>query len=407
MIENKYYFSIVKFCCIIMLIIYFVINSQKSLHAISLEWFLLAVTLAFSIGYELENNEKKEFHLNTWSNIKKWLFQSKIKLFFLIGEIVLTLILILFFRDSNNGLFLIPLVVMDTIIFLRISFAFSLISCLGIFLSLDYFFIYLIYGIFITIIYFQNFFVIERYKKYMEDFERKENQLKDSISSRDSIYKEQLDKSSLAFENRMLEEKSRLSQALHDKLGHSINGSIYQLEACKVLMDNNPEESRKIMQAVINNLRTSMNEIRMILRREKPDKKPRAYLQMKQLCSDCKDKYNIDAEFEIKGEDKTIPEPLWEVILDNTLEAVTNSLKYAHCTKISIEIIILHKVIRCSIKDNGIGCDTIKEGMGLQGIKNRTRKANGFVDISCKEGFHINMIFPLDHQGVKEIMDIK
>ncbi|MDF2869881.1 MAG: sensor histidine kinase [Anaerocolumna sp.] len=60
-----------------------------------------------------------------------------------------------------------------------------------------------------------------------------------------------------------------------------------------------------------------------------------------------------------------------------------------------IEIIILHKVIRCGIRDNGNGCELLKEGMGIQGMKNRVRNVNGYIDISSNEGFLINMIIPL------------
>lgn len=52
----------------------------------------------------------------------------------------------------------------------------------------------------------------------------------------------------------------------HDKLGHNINGSVYQLEAIKVLMEKGPETSRKMIQAVIDQLRSGMDEIRGILK---------------------------------------------------------------------------------------------------------------------------------------------
>lgn len=80
-------------------------------------------------------------------------------------------------------------------------------------------------------------------------------------------------------------------------------------------MEKKPEESTKIVQGVIDNLRTSMDEIRYILRREKPDKKRMTLIQLIGLCEECKEKYGIQAEVKIDGEDKEIPENLWEVIL--------------------------------------------------------------------------------------------
>ena len=371
---KKYYFSIVKVCCIIILLIYFVSNSKKSLQDISVEWFLLAITLAATVGYEIVNS-KKACYLCT--------------------EIVITLILVIFFKDSGNGLFLLPMVMLDTITFLEWNFALSLMVFLGMLLNQQNFLLYAAYCIFVVIIYFQKYIVLESYKKCLEVFEQEEYQLKDSIAFQDSNFKKEIEKTSLFFENKILEEKTRLSQALHDKLGHSINGSIYQLEACKILIDKEPDESIKMAQAVIDNLRSSMDEIRTILRREKPDKKQMALLQLIGLCEECEKKYGIQAKVRFEGENKEIPEKMWEVILDNTFEAVTNALKYSQCNSILIEITILHKVVRCSIKDNGIGCNIIKEGMGIQGMKNRARKISGFIDVDGEDGFCINMILPI------------
>lgn len=402
--EKQNYFSVIKLCCMMILTIYFISSSEKSLHAISVEWFLLATAMVAALCFEITEQDISKHPKSkvTNNNIRHRLIKStnKKKFFFLLLEISLTSVFILFFRDSNNGLFLLPMVILDIIIFFHISFVYCLFSFLGVCLRPDNIYLYMSYCLFISVIYFQNFIIIEKYRKYLGDFERKEYQLKDSISSQDDLYKEQLRESSLAFENKMLEEKARLSQALHDKLGHSINGSVYQLEASKVLMEKEPEQSKKIVQGVIDNLRSCMDEIRIILRREKPDKKRLAYLQLVQLCAECKDKYGIHAEFHIKGEDKEITEQLWEVILDNAIEAVTNALKYANCTQISIEIVILHKVIRCSIQDNGIGCETLKEGMGIQGMKSRTRKVNGYIDLNSDNGFHINMIIPLSKEAL-------
>ena len=331
---KKYYFSIVKVGCIIILLLYFVSSSKKSLPQISVEWFLLAITLAATVGYEIVSS-KKVWYLGT--------------------EIVTTLILVIFFKDSENGLLLLPMVMLDIITYLKLNFVFSLIIFLGVLLKQQNFLLYATYCLFVIIIYFQKYVVIGDYKKCLEVFEQEEYQLKDSIAFRDNNFKKEIEKNSFFFENKILEEKTRLSQALHDKLGHSINGSIYQLEACKILIEKEPEESIKMVQAVIDNLRTSMDEIRTILRREKPDKKQMALLQLIGLCEECEKKYGIQAEVRFEGENKEIPEKMWEVILDNTFEAVTNALKYSECSSILIEIAILHKVVRCSIKDNGIG----------------------------------------------------
>ena len=96
-----------------------------------------------------------------------------------------------------------------------------------------------------------------------------------------------------------------------------------------------------------------------------------------------------------EGELKNIPGKYLEVILDNAYEAISNSMKYAKCSKIKISIYVLNKMIRCSISDNGIGCREIIDGMGISGMRKRIREINGILDFETEVGFTINMLLPL------------
>ena len=130
----------------------------------------------------------------------------------------------------------------------------------------------LIISLLLCVIYLQHDHVAEVYRKQMKEDILNEQSLKHDIDRREHAMKDELRKSLLAADNQVLEERTQLSQALHDKLGHNINGSIYQLEAVKVLMEKDPERSRAMIQAVIDQLRTGMDEIRAILRKKRPEK---------------------------------------------------------------------------------------------------------------------------------------
>lgn len=252
----------------------------------------------------------------------------------------------------------------------------------------------LIMATLIGMIYCQHDFVVEPYRKQTKEDTITEQRLKHDINRREHEMQEEVRKSLLIAENQMLEERAELSQTLHDKLGHNINGSVYQLEAVKVLLEKEPEVSRKMVQAVIDQLRSGMDEIRVILRKERPKKYKLAVLQLEKLCEECRAK-GVDAELIAEGELKDIPEKYLEVILDNAYEAVSNSMKYAKCSRIKISIHVLNKMIRCSISDNGIGCKEIIDGMGISGMRKRIREINGILDFETEVGFTINMLLPL------------
>lgn len=249
----------------------------------------------------------------------------------------------------------------------------------------------------LILFYIQEKIIVDHYRSVIETNEETEGALKTKIVEEDKRHQEALHKSHLRYENQMLEDKNRISQALHDKLGHSINGSLYKLEAAKLLIEKKPDECQNTIQDVIDTLRESMDEIRMILRREKPDKKRMAQLSLQALCDECEERYHITPHLKISEESGKIPDNIWEILLDNTYEAVTNALKYANCKNIYIEILTLNEVVRCSIRDDGRGAATIEDGMGLSGMKKRVRDVKGYFDVETEVGlgFAINMVLPI------------
>ena len=247
---------------------------------------------------------------------------------------------------------------------------------------------------FMAVIYLQHNFIVKDYEKRMMEDTVLEQGLKRDMREKEYAAKMELKRNVLQSENKILEERASLSQTLHDKLGHSINGSIYQLEGAKVLMEKDPEKAKGMIQAVIDQLRTGMDEIRAILRKERPQKKELAMLQLYKLCEDSNSK-GVETELNVEGDVTILSEEIWEVILDNAFEAVSNSMKYAKCKHIDIHLVVMNKMVRCSISDDGIGCDNIEDGMGISGMKRRVRNVNGTLDFETTAGFSVTMLLPL------------
>lgn len=370
------YFLFIKLIYMTVLIVYFVSIMHRDIAKIGIELFLLSCILCVIIILEITKYKAKAL---------------------LLIQVVLLAILSIHFNKVFMMAF--PIVALDIVTGMKLPSILYFASYIGLLFIDNNHFMYFFISNFTMIIYYQNYYFIEKYKKYISDYEIEEYILKESIDNKNILLKKEIEKKGIYFENKMLEEKSKIYQSLHDKLGHSINGSLYQLEACKVLIDKDKNKSIEIIQGVIDALRISMDEIRAILRKDKPEKKRMALIQLMGLCDECKKKYGIVAELNVEGENVNVPEEIWEVILDNSFEAVSNALKYSKCTKININISILNKVVRCLIRDNGTGCEEVKDGMGIQGMKSRVRKVNGIINIESNYGFTINMILPYEIGG--------
>ena len=252
--------------------------------------------------------------------------------------------------------------------------------------------------IMLSVVYIQNNYIIRSYKKQMIEDTITEQNLKRDMQEQEYAARMQQRKNMLMAENQILEERASLSQTLHDKLGHSINGSVYQLEAAKVLLRKDPEKTENIIQAVINQLRGGMDEIRSILRKERPAKRELAMVQLQNLCEDCNSK-GVKTELTTEGDTDLIPDTVWEVILDNAFEAISNSMKYSKCKQIDIKLVVMKQRVRVTISDDGIGCQQIVDGMGFSGMRQRVRATGGTLDFAGEVGFTVTMLLPMDTES--------
>ncbi|MBR6020555.1 MAG: hypothetical protein IK055_10110 [Lachnospiraceae bacterium] len=324
----------------------------------------------------------------------KELFGERAKLLMTLAGVALNLLLV--YIGGREFIMLAYCTLFEVLsLFPALDFRWYFVALLGVWIETPLGFTAQIVVVFVILtVYIQHNYIVADYRKRMREDVVTEQNLKKDIREREHASREEIRKSMLLAENQILEERASLSQTLHDKLGHNINGSIYQLEGVKVLMEKDPEKSRAMTQAVIDQLRTGMDEIRGILRKERPEKRELALLQLYKLCEDCNDK-GVETEFGSEGDLTLIGDELWEVILDNAFEAVTNSMKYAHCSHIDIRLVVMNKMVRCSIRDDGVGCKEIKDGMGISGMRQRVRAAGGTLSFETEAGFTVTMLLPM------------
>lgn len=365
------YFVVVKFIYAILMTVYIMFKNELNFFDSAVILVISAICTAVFSMYEILSR----------------------KFFMLVAELVVAVTGVCLF--PHLFVLFIPVVISDTIT------RFNQPLCL-LFLSLicvafaDEKFVMVIICLLTAIIYYQHYGQINIYLKENKNYEQQELQLKNTIDISSDKFKDEIKQTNLYYENMMLQDKARLSQELHDKLGHRVNGSIYQLEACKLIVSSNPEKTQEILEKVIDSLRTGMNDIRAMLRKERPDSKRVTILQLTSLCDDCRTQYGIATDLSVTGESERVSEAVWGIILDNCCEAVTNSLKYSSCDKIDIEISVFNKIVRCCIRDNGKGCENITDGMGMQGMKQRITSVGGIIDFDGIGGFTINMLIPIE-----------
>jgi signal transduction histidine kinase len=209
----------------------------------------------------------------------------------------------------------------------------------------------------------------ERHLRY--NLERTQNEL---IRSRKEI--EQLAE---------IRERNRIAHEIHDNIGHSIAGVIFQLEAGIRILRKDIDKTEGILKLSSQKLtealeltRNTVYNIRVI--RKTGIDQIEAVIKGFKFCP---------VVFEHTGDFGSISALNLKILETNIMEALTNASKYSRASKIQIKIDIGKKNIRLFYKDDGIGCINIKDNLGLSGMRERVRNAGGIISIDGRDGFLI------------------
>ncbi|GFZ32998.1 two-component sensor histidine kinase [Clostridium zeae] len=192
-----------------------------------------------------------------------------------------------------------------------------------------------------------------------------------------------------------LEERNRLSQEIHDKIGHSMTGALIQMEAAKSLLDIDKEKAKELLTNSINISKEGIEEIRITLKNIKPPKEQMGINRLKFVIDEFIEKSRIKTAFIYKGDIDKISYMQWKIIFENISEALTNSMKYSEATNILVNIEVLNKFIKAEVKDNGKGTKLIKKGLGIVGMEERTAAVDGKIIVDGTNGFTVTTLLPI------------
>jgi signal transduction histidine kinase len=188
-----------------------------------------------------------------------------------------------------------------------------------------------------------------------------------------------------------IRERNRIAREIHDSVGHSIAGILFQLQAAQKLTHKDKEKSDKLLQDSIERLSEALDVMRNTVHNIKPGN----IMGLTYIESIIKNFNYCPVDFKHSGDFNSLPANVLETISSDIKEALTNAYKYSKAAAIDIKIDITEAAVRVYIKDNGEGCPNLKEGFGLLGIRERIKNLGGTVSFSGENGFVIVYVIPL------------
>jgi signal transduction histidine kinase len=180
------------------------------------------------------------------------------------------------------------------------------------------------------------------------------------------------------------EEKSRLriAQQIHDGVGGLLISTKWNLESA---LEEISGKEQKVITRLQENLRLQENsylELRRVMYELQKDDAP-WWETLQQFCQQMTQNKNIKIQFYTYDLDHNTAGTLGNEIRFAIQELVTNVLKHAQATELSIQISQIDGVLDVIVEDNGIGFDQQKaaKGLGLRGVKKRIEKIGGNLSI--------------------------
>jgi PAS domain S-box-containing protein len=98
------------------------------------------------------------------------------------------------------------------------------------------------------------------------------------------------------------------------------------------------------------------------------------------------------------GTDTRLPEPIEVAVYFVASEAMANTAKHAHATRIDVALATVNSSLVLSIRDDGIGGADLAGGSGLVGLADRVEALGGSVEVRSRPGHgtHITAELPLE-----------
>lgn len=194
--------------------------------------------------------------------------------------------------------------------------------------------------------------------------------------------------------NLRLEERRAIAQQIHDLLGHSMTASILQLEAAAELLDDDPDRAKSLLNSATGMMREGISQVREAVHQMRADVPSLKAAEMRAMV----DRFRLDSGiftvFDEEGSLDDLPAGIWQVILGNLREGLTNIIRHSGATQVNIRLQALPGVVRLEVRDNGRGCENPAEGMGIGGMRERAAEYGGSLLLQNDQGMRVITLIP-------------
>ncbi|MFD3445886.1 response regulator [Microbacteriaceae bacterium 4G12] len=193
----------------------------------------------------------------------------------------------------------------------------------------------------------------------------------------------------------LLEERYRMARELHDTVGYKFTAIILSMETLKPHLTT--QEGKKKLQDILDMSRASLESIRRQIHEMDPvEEELNLDVSLLNIIEEFKSNTNVDVVFRTIGEQYTIAKKVKMTFCRCLQEAMTNATRHGEAEAIQVLLQYHKSHITLQVQDNGKGIESIQEGFGLSGMRNRLEEYQGslYIDSQKDAGTIVTCVIP-------------
>jgi signal transduction histidine kinase len=191
-----------------------------------------------------------------------------------------------------------------------------------------------------------------------------------------------------AEETAVANERNRMAREIHDTLAQGFTGIVVQLEAAEDTLLDEPDVTQNHLARARSLAKESLAEARRSVWALRPPALESSDLPtaLRQMLDRIIPGTMIHAQVTVKGEPYPLPPQTETELLRIAQEAVTNALKHAKPTAVSLSLTYDPEQLMLLVQDNGQGFNPAQPsaGFGLTSMRERAMKINGRLNVNMR-----------------------
>lgn len=196
----------------------------------------------------------------------------------------------------------------------------------------------------------------------------------------------------------IIEERNRVSQDLHDTVGHIFTSVITSLDALPFLIKANQEEAESYIKEISNLARKGLDDVRHTIHQLSPKGESLSLSDsFKFIVQDFMKHTGTKTDIYIQGTEKEIGKRMKTTLIRCLQESLTNAKRHGKANQIYVELMFKEDAVTLEVEDNGIGSENMTLGFGISTMKDRLASMQGLLSIQSSQtnGTKIMCTIPL------------